>query len=123
MPQTFKDRLTLLMNGEKPYAWTQKVGIEKGLFQYYWQKGRIPSFKNLMKIQRYTGCSLDWLLTGRSVDANAVDERHLHAGGRLSAKRERQFSATVRKLKELYAEVDPKKVEAVEFMVNTIIER
>ena len=71
--QTFKDRLAILMKGEKPYTWAQKVGIEKGLFQYYWQKGNIPGYENLIKIQNYTGCSLDWLITGRIVDPERVD--------------------------------------------------
>lgn len=71
--QTFKDRLMLLMKGEKPYTWARKVGIEKGLFQYYWQKGKIPTYENLLKIQNYSGCSLDWLLTGRAVDVDQID--------------------------------------------------
>ena len=54
MRQTFKDRLKLLMKDEKPYTWARKVGIEKGLFQYYWQKGKIPTYFNLLKIQDYT---------------------------------------------------------------------
>ncbi|MDH5509299.1 MAG: hypothetical protein OEZ32_02980 [Nitrospinota bacterium] len=65
MSQTFKDRLKLLIQDDKPYAWARKVGIEKGLFQYYWQKEKIPTYLNLIKIQKYTGCSLDWLLTGK----------------------------------------------------------
>jgi len=40
MKQTFRDRLRLLMKEDKPYTWARKVGIEKGLFQYYWQKGK-----------------------------------------------------------------------------------
>jgi len=63
--QSFKERLATLMKGERPYRWARKVGIEKGLFQYYWQKGNVPTFENLLKIQKFTGCSLDWLLTGR----------------------------------------------------------
>ncbi|VAX17081.1 hypothetical protein MNBD_NITROSPINAE04-878 [hydrothermal vent metagenome] len=71
MKQTFRDRLRLLMKEDKPYTWARKVGIEKGLFQYYWQKGKIPTYDNLIKIQNFTGCSLDWLLTGKAV---AVDQ-------------------------------------------------
>jgi phage repressor protein C with HTH and peptisase S24 domain len=52
------------MGDEKPYAWCKKVGIEKGLFQYYWQKGKIPKYENLVKIRNHSGCSLDWLMTG-----------------------------------------------------------
>lgn len=72
MEQTFRDRLKLLMNDEKPYTWAGKVGIDRGLFQYYWQKGRIPTYKNLVKIQNYSGCSLDWLLTGKIVSIDQI---------------------------------------------------
>ena len=124
---TFKDRLKVLMNGEKPYAWTQKVGIEKGLFQYYWQKERIPSFKNLVKIQQYTGCSLDWLVTGKSVDFNRVSEEEMMLGKPLKGKgrtlwekRSRHFFAITAKLKTIYAKGDQKDIEALEYFVNAI---
>ena len=127
---TFKDRLKILMNGEKPYAWTQKVGIEKGLFQYYWQKDRIPSYKNLLKIQQYTGCSLDWLVTGRSVDMSSVsnDEMMLetpYTGKRktLWQKRNKHFFAMTEKIKSLYCEADQRDIEALEYFVNAIRNR
>lgn len=63
--QTFKDRLIILMDGEPPYRWAKRAGIYKGLFQYYWQKGKVPTADTLIKIQNYTGCSLDWLITGQ----------------------------------------------------------
>ena len=72
MAQTFKDRLKILIQNEKPYAWARKVGIEKGLFQYYWQKERIPTYENLIKIQKYSGCSLDWLLTGKTISEEFI---------------------------------------------------
>ncbi|MBI5814448.1 MAG: helix-turn-helix domain-containing protein [Nitrospinae bacterium] len=62
--KTFKERLQFLIGQTKPYAWCKLVGIEKGLFQYYWQKGKIPKYENLIKIRDFTGCSLDWLMTG-----------------------------------------------------------
>jgi len=73
MKQTFRDRLRLLMKEDKPYTWARKVGIEKGLFQYYWQKGKIPTYDNLIKIQNFTGCSLDWLLTGKAVALDQLE--------------------------------------------------
>ncbi len=73
MKQTFRDRLKLLMKEDKPYTWARKVGIEKGLFQYYWQKGKIPTYENLLKIQRYSGCSLDWLLTGKAIAIDQIE--------------------------------------------------
>jgi hypothetical protein len=60
----FKDRLQFLIGDARPYAWCKDVGIEKGLFQYYWQKEKIPKYENLIKIKNHTGCSLDWLMTG-----------------------------------------------------------
>jgi len=62
---SFKDRLENLMEGEKPYRWARRVGIKKGVFQYYWERGGIPSAGNLLKIQQYTGRSLEWLVTGK----------------------------------------------------------
>ncbi|MFW2330718.1 MAG: hypothetical protein ACN4E2_00250 [Nitrospinota bacterium] len=73
MKQSFKERLEQLMRTERPYTWARKVGIEKGLFQYYWQKGKIPTYENLIKIQKYSGCSLDWLLTGKTVAVDQID--------------------------------------------------
>ncbi len=127
---TFKDRLKILMDGEKPYAWTQKVGIEKGLFQYYWQKERIPSYKNLLKIQQYTGCSLDWLVTGRSVDMSRVSNEEMtltkpYAGKRkaLWEKRSKHFLVMAEKLKSIYTEADQRDIEALEYFVNAIRNR
>lgn len=60
---SFKERLQFLIGDNKPYSWCKKVGIEKGLFQYYWQKEKIPKYDNLIKIRNYSGCSLDWLMT------------------------------------------------------------
>lgn len=57
--------MKILMNGEPPYRWAKKAGIYKGLFQYYWQNGKIPAVDTLIKIQKYSGCSLDWLITGQ----------------------------------------------------------
>ena len=62
--KSFKERLQYLIGETKPYAWCKAVGIEKGLFQYYWQKEKIPKYENLIKIRNHTGCSLDWLMTG-----------------------------------------------------------
>lgn len=124
---TFKDRLKILMKGEKPYAWTQKVGIDKGLFQYYWQKERMPSYKNLLKIQQYSGCSLDWLVTGSSVDLSRVDKEEMMLGkplkGRNKAlweKRSKHFFAMTEKLKNIYAENDQKDIEALEYFVKAV---
>lgn len=124
---TFKDRLKVLMRGERPYTWTQKVGIEKGLFQYYWQQERIPSYRNLLKIQQYTGCSLDWLITGKSVDMDRLGMQEMLPGTRLRGKnkvlwekRGKHFIDMAAKLKIIYAKGDQKDIEALEYFVNTI---
>jgi hypothetical protein len=62
--KSFKERLQFLIGDTKPYKWCKEVGIEKGLFQYYWQKEKIPKYENLIKIKNHTSCSLDWLMAG-----------------------------------------------------------
>jgi len=67
---SFKERLKALMLQDgytQPYKWAKAIGIKGGLFQYYWQKGKIPTVNNLLKIQKHTGCSIDWLLTGKKI--------------------------------------------------------
>lgn len=124
---TFKDRLKVLMKGEKPYAWTQKVGIEKGLFQYYWQKERIPSYRNLLKIQQYSGCSLDWLVTGKSVDMSRISESEMGLDDPLKGKnkllwekRGKQFLSMSERLRTFYAKGDPQDIEVLEYLVSAI---
>lgn len=73
----FRDRLESLMHGDKPYRWARRVGIKKGVFQYYWERGGKPSADNLLKIQQYTGCSLEWLVTGKDRYGSKASERVL----------------------------------------------
>lgn len=116
MAQTFKDRLKILMNGDRPYSWSKKTGIEKGLFQYYWQKGKIPTYENLLKIQRHSGCSLDWLLTGRLplLDDAKIENLSFAASGKESGTRQQRFTAAARRLKALYESADEAKLGAIE---------
>lgn len=104
MKQTFRDRLKLLMKEDRPYTWARKVGIEKGLFQYYWQKEKIPTYENLLKIQRFTGCSLDWLLTGKAIAIDQIENLPLvkepnPVYGRMNLRR----ADSLEKVKKLYA--------------------
>lgn len=101
--QTFKDRLKILMDGEPPYRWARKAGIYKGLFQYYWQKGNIPTADNLIKIQKYTGCSLDWLITGRlpMLDYKVVGLKFSKVG-RNTGILQRQFTAAFQNLRTIF---------------------
>ena len=122
MPQqTFKDRLKVLMNGERPYTWSKKVGIEKGLFQYYWQKGKIPTYENLLKVQRYSGCSLDWLLTGRTVafekitDLPMVSEKTPKYGAR-----NLKLAKTIGNIRDIYSKKTDKDIQALEYFIEAV---
>lgn len=124
MAQTFKDRLKILMKTDRPYSWSKKVGIEKGLFQYYWQKGKIPTYENLLKIQRYAGCSLDWLLTGKSVAFEKIE--NLPMVGEKTPQygaRNLRLSETMSKVRDVYAKKSDKDVEALEYFVDTVLGR
>jgi len=115
MKQTFRDRLVLLMKGERPYTWTRKVGIEKGLFQYYWQKGKIPTYENLLKIQRYTGCSLDWLLTGHAVAIDQIERvPQVREPGALYGRMNMRRAKALDAVKELYASRNEPDIELLE---------
>ena len=123
MPQqTFKDRLKILMNGERPYTWSKKVGIEKGLFQYYWQKGKIPTYENLLKVQRYSGCSLDWLLTGRTVafekimDLPMVSEKTPKYGAR-----NLKLAKAMSKVRDIYTKKSEKDIQAFEYIMDAVL--
>ncbi|VAX25198.1 hypothetical protein MNBD_NITROSPINAE02-2060 [hydrothermal vent metagenome] len=119
---TFKDRLRLLMKGDKPYTWARKVGIEKGLFQYYWQKGKIPTYDNLIKIQNYSGCSLDWLLTGKAVDVDQLDNLPMvresqPVYGEMNIRR----ASSIDKVKTLYSSRKTKDISLLEGILEKIL--
>ncbi len=119
---TFKDRLRLLMKGDKPYTWARKVGIEKGLFQYYWQKGKIPTYDNLIKIQNYSGCSLDWLLTGKAVDVDQLDNLPMvresqPVYGEMNIRR----ASSIDKVKALYSSRKTRDVSLLEGILEKIL--
>ncbi|MBI4665761.1 MAG: hypothetical protein HY751_05040 [Nitrospinae bacterium] len=121
MNHEFRERLRLLMKGDKPYSWARKVGIEKGLFQYYWQKGRIPTYDNLLKIQEFTGCSLDWLLTGKAVDLDQIDGLMLvkepnPVYGQLNLRR----ADSLERVKQLYSSRNEKDIELLEGILDKI---
>ncbi len=102
--QTFKDRLILLMGDERPYTWSKHVGIEKGLFQYYWQKGKVPTYENLLKIANYSGCSIHWLLTGEDVNVDkTVRGLSMKATEMLDSKKQRAFVHSVISLQSAFA--------------------
>ncbi len=122
MAQTFKDRLKILMKDSRPYTWSKKVGIDKGLFQYYWQKGKIPTYENLLKIQRYSGCSLDWLLTGRAVaferieDLPMVTEKTPKYGAR-----NLRLADAINKLRDIDSKKSDKDIETTEYLLDAIL--
>jgi phage repressor protein C with HTH and peptisase S24 domain len=124
MAQTFKDRLKILMKEDRPYTWSKKVGIDKGLFQYYWQKGKIPTYENLLKIQRFAGCSLDWLLTGRSVAFEKLEDLPMvtEKGAKYGA-RNLKLASTISQLKEIYSRKTDKDIEAIEYFIDAVISK
>ncbi|MBI5815178.1 MAG: hypothetical protein HZB29_06165 [Nitrospinae bacterium] len=122
MRQDFKERLQLLMKGDKPYSWARKVGIDKGLFQYYWQKGKIPTYDNLIKIQTFTGCSLDWLLTGKAIGVDQLDNLPLvkesnPVYGTMNLRR----ADSLEKVKKLYASKVEKDIDLFEGFLNKFV--
>jgi len=60
----FLSRLKELVGDEKPFHWATEVGISKGAFDRIWNKETVPSAELLVRIQKATGVSIDWLLTG-----------------------------------------------------------
>ncbi|VAX22599.1 hypothetical protein MNBD_NITROSPINAE03-1402 [hydrothermal vent metagenome] len=121
MKQTFRDRLRLLMKEDKPYTWARKVGIEKGLFQYYWQKGKIPTYDNLIKIQNFTGCSLDWLLTGKAVAVDQLESLPMvkelsPVYGEMNLRRIKSLED----VKSVYASRDVKDIELLEGILEKL---
>ncbi len=122
MSQTFKDRLKILMKGERPYTWAKKVGIDKGLFQYYWQKEKIPTYQNLIKIQKYTGCSLDWLLTGNSVAFEKIDSLPMVKGKKPKyGERNLRLSGAIDKLKDVYSDKSDEDLKVIEYIIDKVL--
>jgi hypothetical protein len=124
MAQTFRDRLEILMNGERPYSWSNKVGIDKGLFQYYWQKNKVPTHTNLVKIQKHSGCSIDWLLTGRIVAFDKIENLPMvtEKGAKYGA-RNLKLADAISRLKEIYSKKTNKDIEAVEFLIDAVLSK
>ena len=121
MRQDFRERLQMLMKGDKPYSWARKVGIDKGLFQYYWQKGKIPTYDNLVKIQTYTGCSLDWLLTGKAIGIDQLDNLPLvkeanPVYGTMNLRR----ADSLDRVKKIYSARNEKNIELLEGILEKI---
>ena len=60
----FHGRLVLLIGQDKPFSWSDRIGISKGAFSRVWNEGTIPGPVHLKRIAEKTGVSIDWLLTG-----------------------------------------------------------
>jgi phage repressor protein C with HTH and peptisase S24 domain len=60
----FRKRLGELIGKQRPFSWAVKAGIPKPTFRKYWVDGVIPKTEYLLKIAEFTGCTVDWLLTG-----------------------------------------------------------
>ena len=61
----FVERLKVLLAGAKPYPWAANVGITQATFNRMWKDGIAPKADILLLISEKTGCSIDWLLTGK----------------------------------------------------------
>ncbi len=123
MGNGFRERLKVLMKGERPYTWTSKVGIGKGLFQHYWKKDKIPSFNNLMKIHRYTGCSFDWLLMGKCVSIEMPEFASLIAKPPLPDRAKgTRFTNTAKQIKKLYENASEEDLVLLERVISIIHE-
>jgi transcriptional regulator with XRE-family HTH domain len=122
MHHEFRERLQQLMKGDKPYSWARKVGIEKGLFQYYWQKSRIPTYDNLMKIQKYTGCSLDWLLAGIAVNFDQIDGfSFVKETSPVYGKQNLKRNESLEKVKAIYASRNESDMDILEGFLARIV--
>lgn len=122
MTETFKDRLKILMGMKRPYTFARQCGIEKGLFQNYWQKGKIPTYENLLKLQRGTGCSIDWLLTGQMPALEGkVDKLRFVNSGVETGVRQRRLVSTTLALRKIYLTASERDLAAVELLLNCIL--
>lgn len=61
----FESRLSALIGDERRYSWVKRAGLNSGVYQTIWGRNSIPGPETLIRIAEFTGCSLDWLLTGR----------------------------------------------------------
>lgn len=71
----FHERLRKLVGDEPPYAWSRRIGIQKGTMDGLWNGRAMPQTKTLLKIDRHTNVSLSWLLSGKGperIDARTV---------------------------------------------------
>jgi len=109
------------MNGERPYTWARKVGIEKGLFQYYWQKGKVPTYENLLKIKRHSGCSLDWLLTGKAIDVDQMESPPaVNETSELYGKINARTSKALESVKQIYSSRNEEDIKLLEGFLDKL---
>jgi len=110
------------MDGDRPYTWARKVGIEKGLFQYYWQKGKIPTYANLLKIKKHTGCSLDWLLTGQAIAVDKIDSLpSVNEKGEVYGKANIRTSKALESVKQIYSSRNEGDIKLLEGFLDKLI--
>lgn len=60
----FRDRLAALIGQEEPFLWARRAGIPSSTFDRVWNNGQVPKAESLLRIARFAGVSVDWLLTG-----------------------------------------------------------
>ncbi len=78
---TLRERLSYLMENEKPMVWARRIGIPAPTFSRIWNGNGQFRASQLIAIVKATGVNLNWLLTGGGPmfysEATAVLERQL----------------------------------------------
>lgn len=71
--EDFANRLKALIGKENLYAFASRCGISRGSMKTFVDKGTPLTGKNLIRLKRATGASMDWLLGGEGT----MYSRHL----------------------------------------------
>jgi transcriptional regulator with XRE-family HTH domain len=82
-PKTLGQRIRMVRGGMTQMAFAEKVGIKQAMVSRYEADHETPSPRVLLKIARYHGRSIEWLLTGKDLEAGrrlTAAERIVKAG-------------------------------------------
>lgn len=85
LPQKgFKDRLNTLMGKNSVRSFASECGISDATIRKYLSGQSLPGIDKIEAIVKYTGCSLEWLVTGKgtlqSAPLNNVTPKEIEAG-------------------------------------------
>ncbi len=59
-------QVVILETNKDPFVWAKEAGIPNATFNRIWNDAQIPKYDNLIKIAKFSGVSLDWLLLGKA---------------------------------------------------------